>query len=146
MSAGTLSNSSTAFSAGTNRSRTKRRTVPMRISKVSASTATAIVFPTQSVVLERRLALAEEGFDPLVAAAPVGLRQDVAAGGECARAPRDHDRADRVLGVEFEERRVESVHQRLIEGIKDLWPVEHDDADAALALDDEDRIFQRTHS
>ena len=49
-----------------------------------------------------------------------------------ARVPRDHDRADCVIGVELHERRAERVHQSVVESVEDLGPIEGDDADAAL--------------
>ena len=62
---------------------------------------------------------------------------DVGAGGERLLGAGQHDRADRGVGLEGLERRVEVLHQGRRQRVQGLRPVEPDEADAAMGFDEE---------
>ena len=62
---------------------------------------------------------------------------DVGAGGERLLGAGQHDRANRRIGLERLERCVEVLDQRRRQRIQHLRPVEPDEADAAVGLDDD---------
>ena len=77
--------------------------------------------------------IAEIGFDEGL----VRHLLDVGAGGEGLLAAGDQQAADRVVGLEGVDRLAELDHERPIERIERLRPVEPDDADAAFGFDDD---------
>ena len=68
---------------------------------------------------------------------PVLHLLDVGAGGERLLGAGQHDRADRRVGVERQERCVEVLDQRVAQRVQRLRPVEPDQADAAVGFDDD---------
>ena len=62
---------------------------------------------------------------------------DVGAGGERLLRAGQHDRADRGIGLEGFERRVEVLDQGRRQGVQNLRPVEPDEADAPVRFDED---------
>ena len=69
---------------------------------------------------------------------------DVGAGGEGLVVAGQHDRADRLVGFEFVDRRGELADQRRVQRVQRLRAVERDDADRPSALDEDVLVAARS--
>lgn len=63
---------------------------------------------------------------------------DIGAGRENFRSASEHNAADTLVRIHFEQRRAERIHQRVISRIKLRRPVQGNDADPAFPARDDD--------
>ena len=100
----------------------------------SAKPATAAISGLRACVT--LLPVAEEVVEEHLGEALVLHLLDVGAGGEGLVRAGQHDGADRRIRFECAERPVEVFDQRAVERVQRLWPIEADEPDPAVGLDE----------